>query len=413
MEQDYHQKYIKYKTKYLNAQTGGVVNYKISKVDGYEALWYAGFIGEIKSELRNVHDSIVQSKGEPYSDYMKRVNKAIYDYIDHNWRKIKVTPYNPKWNPAPEDDHKNYIKSRIYEIKQASKFKWSIETYSRFINVLVYEHNKLLVEAKLANGAIKLPSVYKFNYGLFYSSVGKKLFRDDTSTLTHTPIEIHKMTTTEAVKKLLCSDKTGITLGVLNMANNDHIGGGYVTGANAQEEDLCRSFPILYHAVDQYKHLYPINPDTISSCIICGPVDSITRKGSSENYEVITKTDTDWILSENNDMNFISIAAPDLSNTNKIPDDMVYMQRLITIIIFGALVSGCDCLLLGAIGLGVFAPKLANKAEQDEYKRDVLRTMIGFSKEFSSLFTYGIHFACTPGDNYNKLVEIRDELYSE
>ena len=45
----------------------------------------------------------------------------------------------------------------------------------------------------------------------------------------------------------------------LNFANAHHAGGGYLRGARAQEEDLCRLMPTLYTALKRLA--YPLAED--------------------------------------------------------------------------------------------------------------------------------------------------------
>ena len=48
----------------------------------------------------------------------------------------------------------------------------------------------------------------------------------------------------------------GIEAACLNFANQYHTGGGYLSGARAQEEDLCRLVPQLYSQLSKLP--YPI-----------------------------------------------------------------------------------------------------------------------------------------------------------
>ena len=54
--------------------------------------------------------------------------------------------------------------------------------------------------------------------------------------------------------QLLLPTKVG-----LNFANAHHAGGGYLRGARAQEEDLCRLMPTLYTALKRLA--YPLAED--------------------------------------------------------------------------------------------------------------------------------------------------------
>jgi len=73
-------------------------------------------------------------------------------------------------------------------------------------------------------------------------------------------ITFAKQTTGEAAQMLLQSRKRRVV--ALNFANGFTVGGGYVHGALAQEEDLCRQCPLLYPSLKnaERQRFYPFGP---------------------------------------------------------------------------------------------------------------------------------------------------------
>ena len=65
-----------------------------------------------------------------------------------------------------------------------------------------------------------------------------------------------RMDTASAARALA---ERGIEAACLNFANQYHTGGGYLSGARAQEEDLCRLMPQLYSQLSKLP--YPIRDD--------------------------------------------------------------------------------------------------------------------------------------------------------
>jgi len=78
-------------------------------------------------------------------------------------------------------------------------------------------------------------------------------------------ITFSTMTTADALYHFAYNERRKVC--GLNFANGSDVGGGYKTGAQAQEEDLCRRIPNLFTSLFQAKRegLYPFGPGTARS----------------------------------------------------------------------------------------------------------------------------------------------------
>lgn len=72
---------------------------------------------------------------------------------------------------------------------------------------------------------------------------------------------------------------------VVNFANNENYGGGYLNGCRAQEEDLFRS-SVLPRVLDAnaLPHYYPINPQHADANALYFDDVHILRRSAAENY---------------------------------------------------------------------------------------------------------------------------------
>ena len=173
------------------------------------------------------------------------------------------------------------------------------------------------------------------------------------------------MTTNEAIFNFTNSSRTKIT--ILNFANAYHVGGGYLRGAGAQEEELCRTIINLYPALIKYENF---NKDYLSNqkwltTVLHTPDLTVFRldgRQSKNKYDFL-----DQNLQKK--VSVITAAAPDLNNRHKymldnlnrhnVKEQLTNMikpiiKRILLTPIF--LNSGCTILILGAFGCGAFAP---------------------------------------------------------
>lgn len=167
-------------------------------------------------------------------------------------------------------------------------------------------------------------------------------------------VEIHTAVTQESVIDLW--NRGFEKIAVLNFASARNPGGGYLTGANAQEESLCRAIPNLYPSL--IPELYPM-----------------------KSPYVLVSEDLKMMRDENNEMletpipvKVISAAAPNMKHThvNREQTNYELEQRIqITADTVVAAADGCDALVLGAWGCGVFKndPYVIAKALQGAVKR--------------------------------------------
>ena len=130
----------------------------------------------------------------------------------------------------------------------------------------------------------------------------------------------------------------------LNFANAHHPGGGYLNGARAQEEDLCRLMPTLYSSLKRLK--YPMKESTafFTQTWLCRTAGSY----AFEQPPLLT--------------NIVSSAMPDLGSGGwrgarleaGSPAWEATVRARMRAVLHAAREEGCDCVVLGAFGCGAF-----------------------------------------------------------
>lgn len=186
-------------------------------------------------------------------------------------------------------------------------------------------------------------------------------------------VEFLPVSTNRAIQHYL-AENSNYKIAILNFANSHYPGGGYLSGASAQEEELCRTSPFLFASLnDAYRMgFYNEWKDDWSSQILYTPdVLFIRNDGSSSknNYNFL-QLDRQYYVS------VITAAAPNLhkiKDLNNIPYPTEY-ENIIRQIYFSPIMvkqnknicfsktksyekfPEIDILILGAWGCGAFAP---------------------------------------------------------
>jgi uncharacterized protein (TIGR02452 family) len=196
---------------------------------------------------------------------------------------------------------------------------------------------------------------YSIDRSVVYTHSGlDKLYRSyeypDPTTSKHCDVEIiNEDTFTTAIDLV----HKGFNPLVLNLANRFHPGGGYLNGAAAQEESLCRrsSLPLVIDSKEM-KKFYPF-----------------PLSGGIYSPKILIIKDAEYnLLDEPIEISIVTAAAPRCSRDPKSKDfttDAVgekllnkhleaELTRTIATILKMGVVQGHDSIVLGAIGCGAF-----------------------------------------------------------
>jgi uncharacterized protein (TIGR02452 family) len=168
-------------------------------------------------------------------------------------------------------------------------------------------------------------------------------------THSHTAIGVHCETALESIRQLV-ADATNLPVGVLNFASARNAGGGFLSGADAQEESLARSSALhasLLRATTFYTAHRHSDDLRYSDRMILSPDCPIFR-------------DDDGILLESpRGAHFITSAAPNAaaleeSQPQSFASLRTTLERRAELVLALAIYAGCRSIVLGAWGCGVF-----------------------------------------------------------
>lgn len=143
----------------------------------------------------------------------------------------------------------------------------------------------------------------------------------------------------------------------LNFANGVQVGGGYKTGALAQEEDLCRRIPTLYTSLYRAKEkdLYPFGPSTCQSKeepskysdVLYTPGLIVARRSEEEEFRLLPKD-------QQAKASMVTAAAPNVKANELYDLDLMYNTVKAIFVAPKIREPEVDTLILGAWGCGAF-----------------------------------------------------------
>lgn len=144
----------------------------------------------------------------------------------------------------------------------------------------------------------------------------------------------------------------------LNFANGEQVGGGYKTGALAQEEDLCRRLPNLYTSLLNAKRdgMYPFGPCTCRtpdrpakySDVLFTSDLVVARAAEEKGFELLPREQQVKI-------SLVTAAAPNINFAKEVYDLRLMRNTVEAIFIAPKLQrKDMNTLILGAWGCGAF-----------------------------------------------------------
>lgn len=226
------------------------------------------------------------------------------------------------------------------------------------------------------------------------------------------PITFSDMYTGDALL-YFCERGGGLPVCGFNFANGQRVGGGYKTGATAQEEDLCRQIPNLWPSLKQAQDdgLYPFGPPTHVSPGNPGKYSDVlytdglvvARTGSLDGYELLPADKCAAV-------SLVTGAAPNINFANDVYDLELMYETVKTVFIaplLQARKAGEITLVLGAWGCGAFGCHPKDIA--DLFVRALTQDRLG------RLYRE-VHFAIPPGPNAEAFKEVfraRNVAFSE
>lgn len=162
-------------------------------------------------------------------------------------------------------------------------------------------------------------------------------------------IEVWNTDTIDASYILNSNYRDSCKIGILNMASETRCGGGFINGAPAQEESICRSTTLYPSLATNASNIYPI-PD---KGVLLSPDVYVFRHSMSQNYRFMQAEECFFV-------DVISVAA--IRNPMLSGDGTAYLDRAeyeltsikIRELLRTAYNSNCNILVLGALGCGAY-----------------------------------------------------------
>lgn len=221
-------------------------------------------------------------------------------------------------------------------------------------------------------------------------------------------VTLELMTTTQCI---LRHKDTSVC--AINLANAHHPCGGYLHGAIAQEEDLCREF-ILYSSslLRSKRQLYPLRLGEANVTRV-PYIDRLATEG----YKLITSTSVANIADYTfaHEILFVAVAGPNWNKDddhsvdemigprsekigtirNKFERSIPIFMNAFELLFKSAIYYRCRVVIIGALGCGAFAPR--DPTERENYILNVAYLIRLICEVYKPSFD-NIIMAIMPGD---------------
>jgi uncharacterized protein (TIGR02452 family) len=184
----------------------------------------------------------------------------------------------------------------------------------------------------------------------------------------------------------------------LNFANATTPGGGYMRGALAQEEELCRQYPTLHVALHNMKYKYDQYPLKFGELIYTKNVQR-NRKNYKNNYNIIDQPTLSC--------DFITCACPNLNRRlfiEILPKEQEHITKSIDLMFKVGINNDVRILILGAWGCGAFSP-VDNVSPLFTYTNFIANEFKKISQLYLKCFDI-IVFAVPTDDNGNVFMKV-------
>ena len=217
-------------------------------------------------------------------------------------------------------------------------------------------------------------------------------------------IEVRIETTLAGTRRLAEREDSG-RVGVLNFASAKNPGGGFLHGSQAQEESLARS-SALYASLKRCPDYYTFHRHTSRTLLYSDHI--IYSPGCP-----VFRDDEGRVLSEPYEVDFITSPAPNCkalarNEPGRMPEIGSVLTRRCGRILQVAAAQGCDTLVLGAWGCGVFgndpeevaaafAEHLLNKGRFRDVFRHICFSIPEHRSAIDNAAAFKTHFDCERG----------------
>jgi len=274
--------------------------------------------------------------------------RVVFGFVDDQWRFSLAERLHPpvlRFSSALFASYVMCLWGSSDEDHERRQHELSPQSRTRFFIDVAQENRRVFRDLMVADERLRnsphTSTLYRYTEPLAHTAI-----QEDIQPMKSASIRVVAMDSLDAAYELYRSGVEDIV--VLNMANEEHPGGGYLSGAGAQEEALCRRSS-LYATLSGNHTFYPIPPHGA----IYSPDVLVIRKSDDEACEPLSEEERWWT-------SVVSAAAifhPQVNESGmefaRTEDREDTRERIKTVLRVAAL-EGKRNLVLSALGCGAF-----------------------------------------------------------